>query len=66
MARGLSEVTSQPEAEFGLAAWAYTPSLPLSLASPQWLVGQLVPGCTERSLERRAKGQPVVFWAASP
>lgn len=47
MARGLSEVTSQTEAEFGLAAWAYTPSLPLSLALPQRLVGQLVPGCTE-------------------
>lgn len=47
MARGLSEVTSQPEAEFGLAARGLHP---LSLASPQRLVGQLVPGCTEAAV----------------
>lgn len=67
MARGLSEVTGQPEAEFGLAARAYTPSpwhRPRGLWASWCQAAQrlllLKPG------ERRAEGQPTVFQAASP
>lgn len=41
MARGLSEVTSKSEAAVGPAA---------PLLGIAWLVGQLVPGCTEAAV----------------